>query len=80
MYNYRIYLYREFGYELEKITTNALEIDNYITRKDKDYSRLLVIRHDIPRNMDIPFALKYFDSYTYKETPKKRVKKKENEK
>lgn len=62
MYNYRIYLYREFGYELERATKEEREIDYYITKKNKDYSRLLVIKHDIKQNMDIPYVLKFFDS------------------
>jgi len=76
MYNYRIYLYREFGYELDKVTKEEKEIDDYIRRKDKDYSRLLVIKHDIKQNMDIPYVLKFFDSLNVKKTPKKRVKRK----
>lgn len=74
MYNYRVYLYREFGYEYDGTFTEAKVIDDYIEKKNKDYSRLLVIRHDIEKNMDIPYVLKFFDSITY--SPKKKNRKK----
>ena len=69
-----IYLYKEYGYELDKVTKDGGVIEEYIQRKNKDYSRLLVIKHDFERNMDIPYVLKFFDSITY--TPKKKTRKK----
>lgn len=77
MYNYRIYLYRSYGYDLEKTTQDAQEIDDYIKRKDKDYSRLLVIRHDIQQNMDIPIVLKFFDSVKVRKRVKHETKHKQ---
>lgn len=77
MYNYRIYLYREFGYELEKTTPDEHEIDDYIKRKKKDYSRLLVIKHDIKQNMDIPYVLKFFDSVKVRKRVKHETKHKQ---
>lgn len=62
MYEYRIYLFREFGYELEEKTYDGTRIDYYIQKKDKDYSRLLVIRHDIFQDIDYCCAFKFFDS------------------
>lgn len=62
MYNYRIYLFREFGYELEETTYDETRIDYYIKKKNKDYFKLLVIKHDIEKNMDLPYVLKFFDS------------------
>lgn len=72
MYNFRIYLFKDRGYVLDKVTEDELEIDNYIKRKDKDYSRLLVIKHDISKNMDIPYVLKYFDSVILNKKPKRK--------
>jgi hypothetical protein len=66
MYNYRIYLYRDRGYELEETTQEESRIDYYITRKDKDYARLLVIRHDLKLKSDLPYVLKFFDSTNVK--------------
>ena len=74
MYNYRIYLYREFGYELERVTKEEREIDYYITKKNKDYSRLLVIKHDIKQNMDVPYVLKFFDSVKVRKRVKNETK------
>lgn len=61
MYNYRIYLYREFGYEYETTTSKKVDIDLYINKPTKDYSKLLVIRHHIKLDMDEVYLLKYFD-------------------
>lgn len=65
-YSYRIYLYRDRGYELEETTKEESRIDYYITRKDKDYARLLVIRHDLELKSDWPYVLKFFDSRNVK--------------
>lgn len=62
MYNYRIYLFREFGYELEETTYDELRIDYYIKMKDKNFSKLLVIKHDIFQDIDYCYVLKFFDS------------------
>jgi len=78
MYEYRIYLYREFCYELEETTYDETRIDYYIQKKDKDYARLLVIKHDIFQDIDYCWALKFFDSDNVKKRqrkPEKRWKK-----
>lgn len=62
MYNYRIYLFREFGYELEETTYDELRIDYYVKMKDKNFSKLLVIKHDIFQDIDYCYVLKFFDS------------------
>lgn len=77
MYNYRIYLFREFGYELEEITQTEARIDYYIGQKNKDYSRLLVIKHDIAKNMDIPYVLKFFDSVKVRKRVKRETEHKQ---
>lgn len=74
MYNYRIYLFREFGYELEEITQIESRIDYYIRKKNKDYSKLLVIKHDIKKNMDVPYVLKFFDSVKVRKRVKDETK------
>ena len=62
MYEYIIYLDKGFGYEYEKTTTNELEIDDYIRMRDKYFSSLFVFKHDIQKNTQIPYVVKFFDS------------------
>ena len=76
MFKYRIYVYRGFDYELEKVTKNESDIEAYINRENKDYTKLLVIRHDIRQNMDIPYIVEYFDNVNRNKPSNDKVKRK----
>lgn len=74
MYSYIIYVYRYPFYDLAETTDDESVIDEYITNKNKDYERLLVVRYDKATNVGMGYVMKLFDSVEDKNTPKQRVR------
>lgn len=75
MYGYIIYVYRYPFYDLAETTDDPSVIDAYITNKNKDYERLLVVRYDKATNAGMAYVMKLFDSLEDdKNAPKQRVR------
>lgn len=53
--NYRIYANGIKGWELIKTTYNVDEINIIIDNLTNEYTRYIVIQHDMENNQDIPY-------------------------